>query len=129
VPDLEAAAVELPVPTSADRAVLVDLLALIAAQPNGTTPGQLERAVGRAKLLPRTDKYQRYGILIGLAEFGILPSPVLAPSYDRFVPIAEQHAAYRKLRGAPRSDITVPLAGWRGGLDQTRANRLLAAAQ
>ncbi|MDG4828993.1 hypothetical protein O7627_06685 [Solwaraspora sp. WMMD1047] len=128
VPDLEAAAVELPAPTAADRAVLVDLLALIAGQPAGTTPGQLERAVGRAKLLPRTDKYQRYGILTGLAEFGVLPSPVLAPSYDRFVPVAEQHAAYRQLRGAPRSDITVPLAGWRGGLDQTRADRLLATA-
>nr|MDT0658519.1 hypothetical protein [Micromonospora sp. DSM 115978] len=129
VPDLEAAAAELPTPTMADRAVLVDLLALIAGQPDGTTPGQLERAVARAKLLPRTDRYQRYGILIGLAELGVLPSPALAPSFDRFVPVAEQHAAYRRLRGAPRSDITVPLAGWRGGVDRTRADRLLAAAK
>lgn len=124
VPDLEAAATGLPTPTDQDRAVLDALLALVAEQPDGTTPGQLERAVARARLLPRTDKYQRYGILIGLAELGVLPNPALAPSYDRFVSQAERHLASRRLRGSPRSDITLPLAAWRGGVDAVRAERL-----
>ena len=65
---------------------------------------------------PTTDKYQRHGVLIGLAEFGVLPSPALLPMRDRFVSATEPHAAARTLRGAPRSDITLPLAGWRGGV-------------
>ncbi|MFJ4769560.1 hypothetical protein ACIP88_10625 [Streptomyces uncialis] len=130
LPDLEAAASHgLPEATGADLDVLRALLDLVAAQPQGTTPGQLERTVARAGLLARTDKYQRYGILIGLAELGVLPNPLLAPSFDRFVPRAEVHEAHRGMRGAPRSDITLPLAAWRGGVDAARAARLTDACR
>ncbi|GAA1798996.1 hypothetical protein GCM10009682_20770 [Luedemannella flava] len=127
LPDLEAAASEgLPEPDAADRARLRALLDLVRSAPAGTTPGGLEKLLAQAKLVPGTDKYQRYGILIGLSEFGVLPSPALSPMWDRFIPTVERHAASRGLRGAPRSDIPVPLAGWRGGLDERRAARLLA---
>jgi hypothetical protein len=127
LPDLEAAAAEgLPRPTADDRARLRALLDVVRAAPDGTRPSELEQLVARAKIVPRTDKYQRYGVLIGLAELGVLPSPALPPMWDRFVSTAERHAAARALRGAPRSDITLPLAGWRGGLDEQRAARLLA---
>lgn len=125
LPDLEAAAAEgLPRPGSGDRERLGALLDVIGAQPAGTRPGELERVIAREKILPGTDKYQRYGILVGLAELGVLPSTVLAPSWDGFVPVSERWAAGRKARGGPRSDITVPLAGWRGGIDERRARRL-----
>ncbi|GAB1514605.1 hypothetical protein [Actinophytocola sp. KF-1] len=125
LPDLEAAATEgLPEPDDDDRARLRGLLDLVRSAPAGTRPGELEKLVARAKLLPGTDKYQRYGVLVGLAEFGVLPSPALPPMWDRFAPTAERHAA--AVRGAPRSDITLPFAAWRGGVDEERAARLLA---
>lgn len=126
LPDLEAAAAEgLPRPEEDDRERMRALLGLIRSAPAGMRPSELEKEVARAKIVPGTDKYQRYGILIGLAEIGVLPSPALPPMWDRFIPTAERHAASRRLRGAPRSDITVPLAGWRGGVDEQRASWLL----
>ncbi|MER6499963.1 hypothetical protein ABT218_11345 [Streptomyces sp. NPDC001455] len=130
LPDLEVAAAQgLPEATDEDRNVLDALLDHIAAQPEGTTPGQLEKSIARARLLPRTDKYQRYGILIALAELGVLPNTLLPPSIDRFVSRTECQAAYRRVRGAPRSDITLPLAAWRGGLDTARVARLANAGR
>lgn len=127
LPDLEAAAAEgLPQPADDDRARLRALLDVLRAAPAGTRPSELEKLVAAAKIVPGTDKYQRYGVLIGLAEFGVLHSPALPPTWDRFVSATELHAAARTLRGAPRSDITLPLAGWRGGVDEDRAARLLA---
>lgn len=123
LPDLEAAVAEgLPVPLAEDRERLRLLLDVVAAQPAGTSVSALEKEITRAKIVPGTDKYQRYGILIGLAEFGVLPSSSAA-SWDRFVSRAETAAAWE---GGPRSDITPPLSGWRGGLDEDRAARLLA---
>ena len=123
LPDLETAVAEgLPSPTSDDRKRLRALVELIAAQPVGLRPSELEKAVARAKLIPGTDKYQRFGILIALAEYGLLPS-TLSPSWDWFVSRAEVAAAWSS---GPRSDITPPLSGWRGGIDEERASRLLA---
>ncbi|MFC4138546.1 MULTISPECIES: hypothetical protein [unclassified Microbacterium] len=121
LPDLEAAAAAgLPTPTADDRERVRALLELVAAQPAGTTASTLEKAVARARIVPGTDKYQRYGILIGLAEIGVLPS-TLAPSWDRFVSRREVEEAWS---GGPRSDITPPLSGWRGGIDDSRAEWL-----
>lgn len=121
LPDLETAAVAgLPSPTADDRLRLQALLDVAAAQPAGTRVSELEKAVARAKIVPGTDKYQRYGILIGLAEIGVLPS-TLAPSWDRFVSRTEFAEAWS---GGPRSDITPPLSGWRGGVDEDRAEWL-----
>ncbi|MFE6996121.1 hypothetical protein ACFVAE_09210 [Microbacterium sp. NPDC057659] len=121
LPDLEAAAATgLPTPTADDRERVGALLDVVVAQPAGTTAGALEKAVARARIVPGTDKYQRYGILIGLAEIGVLPSS-LAPSWDGFVSRREVEEAWS---GGPRSDITPPLSGWRGGVDESRAERL-----
>lgn len=123
LPDLEAAVeAGLPAPTADDRGRLDALLGVIAAMPDGSRPSELEKAVARAKIVPGTDKYQRYGVLIGLAEYGVLPS-TLSPSWDRFVSRDEIAAAWS---GGPRSDVTPPLSGWRGGLDEGRAARLRA---
>ena len=123
LPDLETAvAAGLPSPTGDDRERLLALLEVISAQPAGTRVGELEKAIARAKIVPDADKYQRYGILIGLAEYGLLPS-TLAPSWDRFVSRTEVAEAWS---GGPRSDITPPLSGWRGGMDEGRAARLRA---
>ncbi|WP_217176928.1 hypothetical protein [Streptomyces sp. AC495_CC817] len=120
--DLEtAASAGLPAPTAEDRERLRALIDVISAQPDGTRASELEKAVARAKVVPGTDKYQRYGILIGLAEYGLLPS-TLAPGWDRFVSRTEFSDAWS---GGPRSDITPPLSGWRGGVDGQRAARLL----
>lgn len=127
VVDLEAAVSQgLPEPTEADWAAFDRLVAVVAAQPAAQTPGGLERELARAKVLPRTDKYQRYGILIGLAEAGVLPNSLLPPSLDRFVPLSERHRADRAARGGPRSDVPVPLSGWRGalGVDRERLSDL-----
>jgi hypothetical protein len=102
------------------------LLDLAGNQPDEQTPGGLEKEIARAKLLPRTDKYQRYGILSALAEAGVLPNPVLSPTWDRFVPTSERHAASRQVPGGPRSDIVLPLGAWRGkhGVDRERSAAL-----
>lgn len=123
LPDLETAiASGLPTPTADDRERLRALLEVISTQPAGTRAGELEKAIARAKIVPDADKYQRYGILIGLAEYGLLPS-TLAPSWDRFVSRTDFADAWS---GGPRSDITPPLSGWRGGIDKNRASRLRA---
>lgn len=115
---------------SRGRAILTDLLRFIAAQPAETTPGALERAIAREKLLPETDKYKRLGILIGLAETDILPNPLLPPAWRAFSTPPERWAASRRLKGSPRSDITLPLAAWRGehGVDWEEAETLFEIA-
>ena len=121
--DLEAAVDEgLPAPTDEDRARLRTLLDVVASLPDGTRASGLEKAIARAKVIPEADKYQRYGILIALAEYGALPS-TLDPSWDRFVAREEVAKAWS---GGPRSDVPPPLSGWRGGLDEARVVRLLA---
>ncbi len=130
LPDLEAAAEQgPPSPSKPDWQTFHALIEMIAAQPPETTPGQLEKALAARKLLPATDKYQRYGILQALAEIGIMPNPYLPPSLDRAIPAAERHAAGRQVPGGSRSDIVLPLAGWRGelGVDRSRLERLFGA--
>ncbi|MFD2562878.1 hypothetical protein [Aquimarina rubra] len=81
-----------------DKELLVKLLLSIDDSDKNETPGQLEKRIAKEKLLPKTDKYKRYGILQTLAILGILPSNA---EFDN------QPA---------RSDIVLPLAGWRGEL-------------
>lgn len=126
--DLQAAVAQgLPEPTAADRQQLAGLLDVIRSQPAGTLPSQLERAVAREKLLPGTDKYQRYGIFMGLTHFGAMPSTLVDHAmWDSFVAQTELVDAANRAKGGPRSDISVPFAGWRGGLNEQRAAQLLA---
>lgn len=119
---------EVPTPEVGDeeRAAFVTLLRAIAAADADETPGQLEKRIAKAKLLPGTDKYRRYGILLALGEVGVLPNELVAPSYDRLVPRPELWAASKKAKTSFRSDIVLPLAGWRGHLaiDWERAQEL-----
>ena len=127
LPDLEAAASHgLPTPTAEDTTRFRDLLAIIAVQPPEMTPGALEKEIARRKIVPRSDKYQRYGILQALAEAGVMPNPDLAPSLDRQVTRAEFHRDHALAQSAPRSDIVPPLANWRGamGIDRQRLRAL-----
>ena len=72
------------------------------------TPGQLAKRIAKLKLLPKTDTYKRYGILQTLAVIGVLPTD-------------------RELNNQPmRSDIVMPLAGWKGvlGVDFEKASEI-----
>ena len=115
--DLEAAAQEgLPAPTGDDWSRFPALIETVSSQPAAMTPGLLEKDIAKQKIIPRSDKYSRYGILQALAECGVMPNPHVTPSLDRHVPRAELHRASTNVKGSPRSDIVLPLAGWRGGL-------------
>ena len=84
--------------TEKDKNHLIQLLYSIDKGGESETPGQLEKRIGKEKLLPKTDKYKRYGILQTLAILEILPS---------------KEALYNQ---PTRSDIVLPLAGWKGEL-------------
>ncbi|MCC7541626.1 MAG: hypothetical protein IT379_35740 [Deltaproteobacteria bacterium] len=117
---------EPPAPTAADRAVLHAVLRAAAESPPACTPGELEKELARRKLIPDGSKYGRYGILEALAEVGVLPNPLVAPSWDRFVTQAERWDASKKSKGSARSDIVLPFGAWRGalGVDWKRAKKL-----
>lgn len=97
-----------PTITEKDKSCLVNLLLSISKSDENETPGQLEKRIAKEKLLPKTDKYKRYGILQTLAILGILPSK-------------------KELDNQPmRSDIVMPLAGWKGelGVDLKKAEEI-----
>ncbi|MEH0154254.1 hypothetical protein V6R21_08915 [Limibacter armeniacum] len=94
--------------TQEDSDLLINLLAAINNAPKDETPSQLANRIGKEKLLPKTDKYKRYGILQTLAVTGILPNKNK---------LDNQHV---------RSDIVMPLAGWNGelGVDYKKAEEI-----
>ncbi len=88
-----------PIVNEKDKEFLIKLLKEINKADPEETPGSLEKRIAKLKLLPKTDKYKRYGILQTLAVIGVLPhKPEIANSQPT------------------RSDIVLPLAGWRGEL-------------
>ena len=109
LPELEEASTfEPPEVTKEQIARLSALLRAINDASKDETPGQLEKRIASLKLLPKADKYKRYGMLQTLAVTGVLPSD---PETD----------------GQPaRSDIVHPLAGWRGrmGVDYEVASKV-----
>lgn len=117
---------EQPIIGQVEKQCLRDLLNFIAEAEVEETPGQLEKRIGKSKLLPKTDKYMRYGILQTLAECGILPNDLTAPSFDKFVTLKERIEAGKKVKGSSRSDIVLPLAAWRGknGVNFERAKEI-----
>ncbi len=100
---------EKPIITEKDEEYLIKLLLSISKAEENETPGQLEKRVGKEKLLPKTDKYARYGILQTLAILEILPSDEKLGERQPF-----------------RSDIVMPLSGWRGclGVDFEKAKEV-----
>lgn len=118
-----------PAPTPKDASVLRDLLHLIAEAAEDETPGQLEKRIAKARILPKTDKYKRHGILQTLAECGILPNDLVPPIYEGPRTERQYWDAHRRLKGGSRSDIVLPLAGWRGrmGVDMDRYREIFEA--
>ena len=115
-----------PVPSEQDWDILRALLARISEAEADETPGALEKRIAKARVLPKTDKYKRHGILQTLAECGVLPNLHCMALYDGQRLQREWWAAHHQMKGAPRSDIVLPLAGWRGqmGVDMGRAREV-----
>jgi aminoglycoside 3-N-acetyltransferase I len=107
-------------PTDDDIARFAALLALVDAQPAGTTPGALDKVVARAKVLTEKDKYRRYGLFEALAMVGVLPNPLVPSWLDRWTTFDEICALSKKAGGGPRSDLVLPFGAWRGGVDWPR---------
>ncbi|MEO0815277.1 MAG: hypothetical protein AAFY60_20625, partial [Myxococcota bacterium] len=97
-----------------DRERFTAFVRCIQSAEPGETPGQLDKRLTKAKVLPKTDKYRRYGILLALAEVGVLPAEPATPWFREFRTCAETAAAARGAGGNPRSDIVIPLSLWRG---------------
>ncbi len=126
----ERARAEMPTLEDADVEAFAALLRAIDEAPPDETPGRLEKRLGKAKLLPGADKYRRYGILIALGEVGVLPNTSVPASYDAALTPSERHAAHEALGQSHRSDVVLPLAGWRGelGVDWARAEWMFGVA-
>ncbi|WP_299246796.1 hypothetical protein [uncultured Aquimarina sp.] len=105
---------EEPKVTAEDKDKLIELLALISQSDPNETPGKLEKRIAKNKVLPRTDKYKRYGILLTLSECGILPNDFILPTYDKFSTRKEIWKASENLTTSHRSDIVLPFGGWKG---------------
>jgi integrase len=105
---------EKPIINELDKNLLDNLLELINMADKDETPGKLEKRISGNKILRKTDKYKRYGILQTLAECGILPNKLITPRYEHFVNFKEMIELHKNLKGSIRSDIILPLAGWRG---------------
>ena len=93
---------------------LKELLNFISEADDKETPGKLEKRIAKNKMLPKTDKYKRYGILMTLSECGILPNDFIKPLYDDFITLKDSSRISKKIKTSIRSDIILPLAGWKG---------------
>ncbi|WP_407265514.1 hypothetical protein [Tenacibaculum maritimum] len=105
---------DLPKVTEEDDTRLVKLLDVVADAMPDETPGRLEKRIAKSKLLPKTDRYKRYGILLTLSECGVLPNNLVASKYDEFLTVKEINEASKKLKTSHRSDIVLPLGAWKG---------------
>ena len=112
-------------PTSEDISILISLIDMIRQAPQDETPGKLEQRIKKAKIIPNYEKYSFRGQLMVLAELGIMPNPYVKPLYDGFTHFTDICSV--KYPGSTRSDIMLPLAGWRGenSINETRLQALL----
>jgi hypothetical protein len=117
--------------TKADKDKLAGLIKFIAKASDKETPGQLEKRLASNKILAQTDKYKRYGILQTLTECGILPNTFIKPKYEKFSSQTEIWKASEKLTTSFRSDIILPLGGWKGanGVNTKRYNEIFKATK
>lgn len=107
---------ELPpcVPTKEDIHIFYEIIDLIRNAPSEETPGKLEQRIKKSKIVPNYEKYRFRGQLITLAELGVLPNPYVKPLYDGFVPFSQRCLIGHEIPGSARSDVVMPLSGWRG---------------
>ncbi|MGW7676532.1 hypothetical protein [Shewanella sp. S23-S33] len=112
-------------PTPEDISILISLIDMIRQAPQDETPGKLEQRIKKAKIIPNYEKYSFRGQLMVLAELGIMPNSYVKPLYDGFTHFNDICSV--KYPGSTRSDIMLPLAGWRGenSINETRLQALL----
>ena len=114
--------------TQKDHTIFTQLLESIDNGPQQETPSKLAQRLGKEKRIPKSNKYVRFGILQALAEVGVLPNPLVPPIYERFVPRTQYWEASKKLQQNSRSDITLPFAAWKGGVNWARSRVLFPNA-
>lgn len=102
------------IPTTEDIQIFRAVIDCIRNAPVGETPGKLEQRIKKAKIIHKYEKYKFRGQLITLAELGILPNPYIKPLYDGFLSFEQKCLIGHKVPGSARSDIVLPLSGWRG---------------
>ena len=101
-------------PTEEDIKIFNDVIDLIRNAPAKETPGKLEARIKQSKIVPGYEKYRFRGQLIALAELGVMPNRYIKPLYDGFTPFMEQCRIGDKVPGSARSEVHLPLSGWRG---------------
>ena len=114
------------IPTKEDWIIFHAVIDFIRNAPKGETIGKLEQRIRKAKIIPHCEKYRLRGQLMALAELGVMPNPYIAPLFDQFTSAVARWEIERKFPGSPRSDVVLPLAGWRGenGICEKRFHEL-----
>lgn len=101
-------------PTEEDLRIFCSVIDMIRSAPEEETPGKLEGRIMKSKQIPGCEKYRLRGQLMALAELGVLYNPWVKPLFDGFTDENTRWDMGRKLPGGSRSDIILPLGGWRG---------------
>lgn len=113
-------------PTKEDIKIFNDVIEMIRNAPAKETPGKLETRIKQSKIVPGYEKYRFRGQLITLAELGVMPNSYIKPLYDGFTPFTELWEKNKSVPGSIRSEIRLPLSGWRGDnpIDEERLEML-----
>ena len=113
-------------PTEEDLQIFLAVIDMIRNAPENETPGQLEQRIKKSKIVPKYEKYWMRGQLMALAELGVMPNPFVKPLLDEFTDLTTLCEIGRKVPGGSRSDIILPLSGWRGqyGICEERFSKL-----
>jgi len=113
-------------PTQQDIETFNTLLDTISNAQSDETPSQLEKRIANEKIIPKVDKYRRYGILEALSEVGVIPNSIQYPSIEKFITQEEYWVNSEKLKSSLRSDIVLPFGAWKGnlGIDYKKAKEI-----
>lgn len=113
-------------PTDEDIKIFNGVIDLIRKAPAKETPGKLEARIKQSKIVPGYEKYRFRGQLMTLAELGVMPNPYIKPLYDGFTSYGERNQISKRVPGSIRSDVILPLSGWRGDdpIDEERLELL-----
>jgi len=113
-------------PTEEDIKIFNDVIGMIRNAPAKETPAKLEVRIKQGKIVPGYEKYRFRGQLMTLAELGVMPNPYIKPLYDGFTSYGEIDQISKRVPGSIRSDVILPLSGWRGDhpIDEERLKML-----